>query len=81
MKSTSAAKPCNQCHIHKSELFNCQLGRPRTIEELQEMRAAAEAEEESGTSGCVGRADAMYGNYSMRRLIDVEVSYDITSYP
>jgi hypothetical protein len=78
MKNTSSAEPCNMCHIHKSELFNCKLGRVRTLEELQETRAAAEAEEESGRRGCVGRADDMYVACSMRRLIDVEVSYDIT---
>jgi hypothetical protein len=78
MKSTTAAEPCNQCHIHKSELFNCKLGRPRTLEELQETRAAAEAEEDSGTRGCVGRAKAMYVDSSMRKLIEVEVSYDIS---
>lgn len=78
MKSTSSAEPCNMCHIHKSELFNCKLGRLRTLEELQEDRAAAEAEEASGRRGCVGRAEAMYVSSSMRRLIDVEVSCDIT---
>ena len=78
MKSTSAAEPCNMCHIHKSELFNCKLGRLRTLEELMETRAAAEAEEESGIHGCIGRADDMYVEASMRRLIDVEVSYDMT---
>ena len=48
------------------QLFSTELGDPRTVDELEQCRAMAEEEAESGGRGCKARADAMYKEQSMR---------------
>jgi hypothetical protein len=64
------------CDISVNELFTSDLGVPRTLDDLEEIREKAEREADTRVSGCISRSKAVYSSISMRP-VDVPVSFTL----